>query len=108
VSRVRTTRAEIVETAYTLVAVAVADSRETFRGVVFGSRIGAELAPADLASGVRETLETAVERGGYEETAPLSESYDALLDRLGLGGVDEFANGRLLWYDGEQTGTPCT
>lgn len=99
--RIRTTRTEIVETSYTLVAVAVADSRAAFREVVFGSRIDAELDPADLSSEVRETLETAVGRGGYEETTPLSKSYDALLDRLGLGGVDEFANGRLLWYDGE-------
>lgn len=99
--RLRTTRERIVETAHTLLAVEVADSPKAFRDVVFASRIDAELDADDLSGEAREILEAAVGGDAYEETTPLSDAYDGLLDRLGLGRVDEFANGRLLWYDDE-------
>ncbi|MFB6122052.1 MAG: hypothetical protein ABEJ78_01155 [Haloferacaceae archaeon] len=98
--RVRVSREPIVETAYAALAVLVADSREQFREVVFGSRIDAELAPETLAPERRDVLERAIARGQYAETTPLSTSYDALLKMLGLGAVDRASTGNLLWYDG--------
>lgn len=97
--RLDVTRERVTETAYTALAVAVADSRERFREVVFGSRVDAELAPGDLSADVRTLLEEAVRKDTYEETTPLSEAFEALLAALGLE-TDETVNGRLLWYDG--------
>lgn len=97
--RLDATRERVTETAYTALAVEVADSRERFREVVFGSRIAAELAPDDLAPEARDRLEEAVRREGYEETEPLSEAFETLLAALGLE-TDEVVNGQLLWYDG--------
>ncbi|MBV0902387.1 hypothetical protein [Haloarcula salina] len=98
--RIETVARSITETEYATLALEVASSREQFRAVVFGSRIDAELAPATLTDGVRSTLDRAIGRGQYTERTPLSDSFDALLDRLGLAGVETAANGRLLWYDG--------
>jgi len=98
--RIETVARSITETEYATLALEVASSREQFREVVFGSRIDAELAPASLADGVRSTLERAIGRGQYAERTPLSDAFDALLDRLELAGVETAANGRLLWYDG--------
>jgi hypothetical protein len=98
--RVRVATERIVETAYTAMAIEVADSREGFREVVFGSRIDAELAPGSLSTDGRALLDRTVARGTYAETAPLSESFDALLGRLHLGAVDTASTGNLLWYDG--------
>jgi len=94
--RVRVAGERTVETAYPALAIEVADSRE----VVFGSRIDAELAPGSLSTDVRTLLGRTVARGTYSETTPLSESFDALLERLHLGAVDTAATGKLLWYDG--------
>jgi len=99
--RVSVSRERVAETAYTALAVPVADSQAEFREVVFGSRIDTELAPAALGQDARDVLERALARGTYTETEPLSEPFDAVLDALGLGSVDRVENGRLLWYDGE-------
>ncbi|WP_248896995.1 hypothetical protein [Haloplanus halobius] len=99
--RVDITQERIVETARTALAIDVARSREQFREVVFGSRIDADLAPDALARDVSDLLERTVARGTYSEPAPLSDTFETLLDALGLGAVDTMANGRLLWYDGE-------
>jgi len=99
--RVRVTREQIVETAYTALAIEVADSRAQFREVVFGSRIDAELTPATLPTDAQEILDQAIARKTYTETAPLSESFDTVLEALGLGAVDTGVTGKLLWYDGE-------
>ncbi|MFB6194787.1 MAG: hypothetical protein ABEI80_01335 [Haloplanus sp.] len=98
--RVRVARERVVETANTALAIEVAASRDRFREVVFGSRIDAELAPGALSADVRDLLERAIARETYSETTPLSASFDALLEALGLGAVDTAANGKLLWYDG--------
>jgi hypothetical protein len=98
--RVDVSRERIVETAHTALAVPVADSRERFREVVFGSRIDAELAPGALAPAARDVLERAIARGTHSETTPLSEGFETLLDEFGLGAVDSAATGQLLWYDG--------
>lgn len=98
--RVRVARERVVETAHTALAIEVADSREQFREVVFGSRIDAELAPESLSAAVRDRLDRAIAGETYAETTPLSDPFDALLDRLGLGAVDTASTGNLLWYDG--------
>ncbi|MFC6989214.1 hypothetical protein ACFQJD_11760 [Haloplanus sp. GCM10025708] len=98
--RVDVTTERLLETAHTALAVAVADSRERFRDVVFGSRIDVELEADALAPETRDVLERAIARGSYVEQTPLSESYDALLRALGLGAVDRLSNDNLLWYDG--------
>jgi hypothetical protein len=97
--RVDVSRERVTETAHTVLAVPVADSRARFREVVFGSRIDTELAPAALPGEARDVLEEAIARGRYTETAPVSEPLDTVIDALGLGEVDRAANGRLLWYD---------
>ena len=97
--RVHVSRERIMETAYTALAIDVADSRAAFRDVVFGSRIDAELTEDALAEGVRDLLDQAIERGRHEETTPLSADFETLLDALELGAVDRAANGQLLWYD---------
>lgn len=99
--RVRTTSEQIVETAYTALAVEVANSRPAFREVVFGSRIDTELTSAALPTEAQDILDQAIARETYTETVPLSESFDTVLEALGLGAVDTAANGKLLWYDGE-------
>jgi len=98
--RVRVTREQIVETAYTALAIEVADSRAQFREVVFGSRIDAELTPATLPTDAQEILDQAIARKTYTDS-PLSESFDTVLEALGLGAVDTGVTGKLLWYDGE-------
>lgn len=97
--RVRTSQERILETAHTALAVPVADSREAFRSVVFGSRIDVDLSPQDLETDVRETLETAIARESHAETTPLSESFQTLLDRLGFDHRDSRVGRILLWYD---------
>jgi len=97
--RVHVSRERIMETAYTTLAIDVADSQTAFRDVVFGSRIDVELTEDALAAGVRDLLDQAIERGRHEEKTPLSADFEMLLDALGLGTVDHTANGRLLWYD---------
>jgi len=99
--RVRVTRRQIVETAYTALAVEVADSRAQFREAVFGSRIDTELTSAALPTEAQEILDRAIARETYTETAPLSDSFDTVLEALGLGAVDTAVNGKLLWYDEE-------
>ncbi|MFB6096999.1 MAG: hypothetical protein ABEJ74_06390 [Haloferacaceae archaeon] len=98
--RVRVSREPLRETAYTALAVEVADSRPAFREVVFGSRIDAELDPGSLSAESRGILEEAIDLGEYDEQAPVSAAFDALLDALGVGGVETASNGNLLWYDG--------
>lgn len=99
--RVRVTREQIVETAYTALAVEVANSRAQFREAVFGSRIDTELTSAALPTEAQEILDRAIARETYTETAPLSESFDTVLEALGLGAVDTAVNRKLLWYDEE-------
>jgi hypothetical protein len=98
--RVRVTTERVLETEHTALAIEVADSRARFREVVFGSRIDAELAPADLQSDARDVLEQAVARETYTETTPISEPFEAILGALGLRAVDTGVTGRRLWYDG--------
>lgn len=97
--RVHITREQIVETAYTALAIEVADSRSQFHEVVFESRIDTELAPAELPGAARELLNEAVAQETYTETAPISDTLDTVLEALGLGAVDTATNGKLLWYD---------
>jgi len=78
--RVRVTREQIVETAYTALAIEVADSRAQFREVVFGSRIDAGTTSATLPTDAQEILDQAIARKTYTETAPLSESFDTVLE----------------------------
>jgi hypothetical protein len=99
--RVRVSREQIVETAYTALAIPVADSRTQFRDVVFGSRIDTELTPAALQRDARDILDQAIERETYNESAPISEPFDTVLEALGLDAVDTGVNGKLLWYDEE-------
>ncbi|MFB6107610.1 MAG: hypothetical protein ABEJ82_02065 [Haloplanus sp.] len=95
--RLDVTRERIAETAYTALAVEVADSHESFRNVVFGSRIDADLSPTDLSSDVRQLLEQTIATKTHDESEPLPSAFTALLTALGLERESE--NGRLLWYD---------
>lgn len=97
--RVRVTREQVIETAYTALALKVADLRSQFRDVVFGSRIDTELTPTELPTAARNLLNKAIARETYTETAPLSDAYDTVLDALSLGATDTSVNGQLLWYD---------
>lgn len=99
--RVRVTREQIVETAYTVLAIEVAGSRADFREVVFGSRIDTELTPTTLPRDAREILDEAIAQETYTETAPISDAFDTVLESLGLSAVDRAATGKLLWYDEE-------
>ena len=98
--RVHVTHEQIVETAYTALAVEVAASRDQFREVIFGSRIDAELTANNLPGNTQDIREQTISQETYSETPPLSEGFDTLLEALGLGAVDTMANGKLLWYDG--------
>lgn len=99
--RFTTATEPVVETAYTGLAVEVADSREAFREVVFADRVDAEFDPSDLPESVDDIVGRALTSEEYRETTPLSDSYEELLDRLDLSDVDEpgAENGKLLWYD---------
>lgn len=100
--RVHVMREVITEAAYTALAILVAESREAFRGVVFGSRIDAELVPENVPPKARRILEEAIGSGQYTETAPLSPEFERALDLLGIGNTNsESVNGQLLWYDNE-------
>ncbi|MBP2251006.1 hypothetical protein J2754_001327 [Halarchaeum solikamskense] len=96
--RLDVTRTRILETRYTAFAVEVADSRASFRDVVFGARIDAELSPSDLSSDARQLLERTIRTETSDATEPLPDAFEALLTALGLERESE--NGRLLWYDG--------
>jgi hypothetical protein len=98
--RVSVSRERIVETAYTTLAVEVATSRAEFREVVFGSRIDTDLADETLTEDVRAVLDSAIDQRQYQESVPPSASFERLLDVLGLAGVEQYVNGRLLW-DGD-------
>lgn len=99
--RVHVARERLVETAYTALAIEVADSRSKFREIVFGSRIDTELTPETLSTAARELLAEAVAQETYTETVPISDAFNAVLEALGLGAVQTAANGKLLWYDTE-------
>ncbi|WP_336336189.1 hypothetical protein [Haloarcula brevis] len=98
--RIETETRRLSETAYSTLALEIAPSREQFREVVFATRIDADLSGASLRADVRSTLDRARSRGRHVETTPLSTPFEALLDRLGLGTVDDAVNGQLLWDDG--------
>ncbi|MFC6723105.1 hypothetical protein ACFQE1_01595 [Halobium palmae] len=98
--RVHVTREEIMEPANTVLSIPVAESREAFREVVFGSRIDSELAPENVSPKARRILNKAIRTEQYTENAPLSPGFERLLDLLGIGNIDsKFVNGQLLWYD---------
>lgn len=99
--RLDVTNKRVTETAHTVLAVKVASSRTQFREVVFGSRIDVELTPENLSADVQNLLKDAVRGGAYEETVPLSETFEALRAALKLKAVDTAVNGKLLWYDGK-------
>jgi hypothetical protein len=99
--RIRRTRKPILETAYTALAVRVADSRAVFREVVFATRVDVELAPRDLSSDARSVLEETIAAGTHEEREPLSTGYGSLLRALEVADVEEAAGDRRLWYDGD-------
>jgi len=95
--RVRVDEERVVETAHTALAVEVASDREAFRDVVFGTRIDTILEAGDLSAPARDVLDEAIARDVYTETTPLSDAFDATLDALGVGNVDDGVNGKLLW-----------
>ncbi|RYJ08073.1 hypothetical protein ELS19_15900 [Halogeometricum borinquense] len=99
VYRIQTTQTELVETEHTIFAVEVATSREALREIVFNTRIDTELEPGELSEDEQEILEEAIGLPPYEETAPLSESYESLLNALKLAEVEQFDR-KHLWYDG--------
>ena len=92
----------VLETAYTVYATKVADSREDFREIVMASRVDVELSADDLSGDVRDLFERARGLEDYRETTPLSTAYAELLETLDLAGVEEpgVDNDNLLW-DGE-------
>jgi hypothetical protein len=94
------TREKIIEPAHTVFAVRVADSRQQFREVVFGSRIDTELDPENMSSDVQQLLEQAIGRGTYRESGSPSEAFNELLSLLHLN-TSESVNGQQLWYGGE-------
>lgn len=94
------TRETIIEPARTVFAVRVADSRQQFREVVFGSRIDTELDPESMSSDVQQLLEQAIGRGTYRESGSPSEAFSELLSRLQLN-TSESVNSQQLWYNGE-------
>ena len=97
--RIRVDRERIVETAHTALAIEVASDRETFREVVFGSRIDAELDASGLSASARDVLTQAITRETYTESGSRSAAFEELLRALGVRG-DDSVSGRLLWYDG--------
>ena len=92
----------VLETAYTAYATGTADSREQFREIVLAGRVDVELSPADLPSDLRALFERVRAFDEFRETTPLSESYEALLERLERSDVGEPGadNDKLLW-DGD-------
>ena len=90
----------IVETAHTVFAVQVADSRSAFREIAFGDRIDADLSNASLPREARDVLSRAIAQGSIEERGDLSSGFQSLLRYLNLE-TDNSVNGQLLWYDGE-------
>ena len=98
--RVHVTHDVITEPAYTLLTIPVAESRETFREVVFGSRIDAELTPEDVPQKAQRIIEEAIGKSQYVETAPLSPEFEMALGFLKVGDANSrVVNGKLLWYD---------
>lgn len=98
--RVHVTQDVITEPAYTAMAIPIAESREAFREVVFGSRIDSELSPENVSQKAQRILEEAIEKGQYAETVPLSTGFETILDLLNVNDSDsQVVNGRLLWYD---------
>jgi hypothetical protein len=93
-------RRTLVEPVYTTRALPVADSPEEFRSVLLATHVDAVLARERLPEGAREVLVQAT-ADGYAETAPPSDGYATLLDRLGFAEPYETANGRTLLLDDE-------
>lgn len=91
----------VPETAYTVYATEIADSREQFREIVMAARVDVELDPSSLDEDVHDLFRRA-RSGEYRETTPLSTGYAELLDELDLSDVEEpgVDNDNLLW-DGE-------
>ena len=96
--RVSVSTDSISETEYTTQAIPVADSEAAFREVVFAAEIDAEVGDASLSTAARELLDRTL-GGEHSELTPLSTAFERMLAALGLAGVDESVNGRLLWYD---------
>ena len=94
------TRETIIEPARTVFAVRVADSRQQFREVVFGSRIDTELDSESMSSDVQQLLEQAIGGGTYRESGSPSEAFSELLSLLQLN-TSESVNDQQLWYNGE-------
>ena len=96
--RVSVSTDSISETEYTTQAIPVADSEAAFREVVFAAEIDAELNGESVSAGAGDLLDRTLGRE-HTELTPLSTAFERMLAALGLAGVDESVNGRLLWYD---------
>ena len=96
--RVSVTTESIREPEYTTRAIRIADTDAAFREVVFAAEIDAELNGESVSAGAGDLLDRTLGRE-HTELTPLSTAFERMLAALGLAGVDESVNGRLLWYD---------
>jgi len=93
-------RRTLAEPVYATRALPVADSPERFRSVLLETHVNAVIDRERLPEPAQEALVQA-RADGYAETAPLSDAYATLLDRLGFAEPYETANGRTLLLDDE-------
>ncbi len=98
-SRVRRSTEEILEPQYTLTALPITDSAATFQQVLLATEVDAELESARLEDSVQAILEEAMQREPYTETAPRSDSFETVFDRLNREQEPLPIANRRLWYD---------
>ena len=96
--RVSVTTESIREPEYTTRAIRIADNDAEFREVVFTAEIDADLSDGSLSGGAGDLLDRTLGRE-HTESTPLSTNFERIVAALGLAGVNESVNGRLLWYD---------
>ena len=96
--RVSVTTESIREPEYTTRAIRIADNDAEFREIVFAAEIDADLNDESLSEGAGDLLDRTLGRE-HTESTPLSTNFERVVAALGLAGVNESVNGRLLWYD---------
>lgn len=100
--RIEVTREPLREPAYTPVVTRVADSLNELEGVVASTTLDADLDRDALDEEAHGVLRAGVDGDGYEETSPLSDAYERVLDALGLDTDRRYGTKRGYLRSGEE------
>lgn len=99
VLRVEVNRERVREPAYSVVATEIGNTKAEYASAVDAAHLDVRLSPDALSEEQRRMVRRAMGES-YEESTPLPEAYDGLLEALDVDDVDEGVARRYVRYDG--------